>query len=101
MTTPTLTDLNKDAKALRTIMNSHGWEVLQRTMYAELSVLTNKVMDEAMTPEVLSFHRGAAWAGRQLLKAPEKMLVQLDNQILFETSKNQQPASAGKKEKTS
>ena len=75
-------------KAMTELVKSHGWEYMQTIMNNEILQSAYQIADNPeMTTKEIDFRRGALWAAKQLLNLPDKLLMQLENEVVFEDMK--------------
>jgi hypothetical protein len=87
--------LSGDVRALRALLNTRGWAVVDEVMRKEMNQAALMLSATAkMVKDVIDFQRGAIWAAAQLLDLPQKLLMRLENDLLMMPS-TQDPAKAG------
>lgn len=88
-------------EAVQGLAKSLGWHVLREIMEVEIKQVERRfASDRPMTESEMHFRRGqlnAAYAG---LEVPDRVITQLEGQLLIEQAAEvAKPASAGKEKK--
>lgn len=77
--------LTAKVRHIETLRRSDGWKVLRQIMQEEMVIAaTHIAKNRAMTMDEINFRRGAIWAAEQLLNLPDRVLQELETQLLME-----------------
>ena len=77
--------VKSNIKDLISLSESSGWEVLHKTMEAEiLQLALNMARSSEMTQQHMDFQRGAIFAAEQMLSLPTKLINKLEGELSLE-----------------
>lgn len=71
-------------KAVKDLLESDGWRLLQETLESELVTASLALATNArLSHDEIQYQRGAIWAASKLPTIPHRMLVTLENEVLM------------------
>lgn len=69
--------------ALEALKESAGWQLLRQTMIEELELAVASLGQPNLTPDDVTYRRGAIWAGRNLVDMPDAMIDRNNSRLPF------------------
>lgn len=77
------------------LVKHKGWRLLTERMSAEIAVVTRRLTDNPSLPEdQLHYYRGLLAAANSFLRVPERLRVDLENELLLQNAKAATAAKA-------
>ena len=86
--------IKSNIKDLISLSESSGWEVLHKTIEAEiLQLALNMARSSEMTQQHMDFQRGAIFAAEQMLSLPTKLINKLEGELSLDEATSRQGRS--------
>lgn len=79
-------------EALEELKGHAGWSLIEQVMRDELAEAMYKLSARPnVDQQLLDYSRGAIAAGHRLLSLPDRMIQALQNDAVYEQTRNQEP----------